>query len=106
MTCRRPDAPEVVTPRPNAEPVSTDEEPPTVTVRLPLRLTVDAVTAVVTIRFPNVGLLVVAMDCGRLKVTVPVGESAITWLAVPMIDVTPVLRAPADTIRPLESILR
>jgi len=45
----------------------------------------------VVVRPKNVGELFVAIDCGRLSVTVPVAELAITWLAVPVIDCTPKL---------------
>ena len=39
----------------------------------------------------NVGELVVAMDCGRLSVTAPTEAEAMIWLAVPVIEETPVL---------------
>jgi hypothetical protein len=43
----------------------------------------------VVVRFVNVGLLAVAMLCGRLSVTAPVLALATTWFAVPVILETP-----------------
>ena len=46
------------------------------------------VSGAVNVKEANVGLLVVAMDCGRLKVTLPVADDAMTWLAVPNMELT------------------
>jgi hypothetical protein len=43
-----------------------------------------------SVRPVNVGLEVVLILCGKLKVTEPVEADATTWLAVPVIEVTPV----------------
>jgi hypothetical protein len=42
----------------------------------------------VVVRFVNVGLLLVAILCGRLNVTAPVLELTLTWLVVPVAEVT------------------
>lgn len=47
-----------------------------------------AVAVPVILMAAKVGELDVPILCGKLSVTAPVGDEAITWLAVPVIDDT------------------
>jgi hypothetical protein len=58
-----------------------------VSVTLPLAM-FGAENIPVPVMFAKVTLLVVAMLCGRLSVTAPVLALAVTWLAVPVIELT------------------
>ena len=54
----------------------------------------------------NEGLEVVAMSCGSDSTTAPFGALATTWLAVPVMLVTPLLlKVPALSAKPLPKLI-